>query len=109
MKTFFFPHVRFLTDKNSVGICNFCDMPLFISNYKGQFVYLCMPRTRRLRDRELPIEERIQRWNNKGTRKMCVSCMLKSEQSRKSNIQRLEHFISMKDNTHEVVMGELAK
>ena len=62
-----------------------------------------------MKDRELPIEERIQRWNNKGTRNMCVSCMLKSEQSRKSNIERLEHFIAMKDNTHEVVMGELAR
>ena len=109
MKTFFFPHIRFLTDKNTLRGCYFCTMPLFLSNYKGHFVYLRMPRTRRLSDRDLPIEDRIKRWNQKGTRNMCVRCMLKNVQARKSSIERLEHFIEMKDNTHEIVTGELAR
>ncbi len=84
-------------------------MPLFMSNYKGHFVYLRMPRTRRSVDMDQPIEVRIKKWNTKGTRSMCVACMLKNIQGRTASSKRLEHFITMPDNTHEIVLGELAR
>ena len=76
--------------------------------YKGHFVYLKMPRTRR-NTNNLTIPEKVIRWNNRNARKMCVPCMLKKNLSRELFIKRLEYFIAMKDNTHEVVMGEMAR